>query len=362
MADKAKPVIKAGAGKSFVKGLDLMDFGGDGNPSVVDVKNGKIVRIRPLHYDWKYDPKEFNPWKIEARGQTFEPGMKTLIPPFGLAYKKRVYSPNRILYPLKRVDWDPNGDRNAENRGKSGYVRISWDEATDIIVSELKRIKEQYGPEAVLSQSDGHGEGKVIHTTHGSANKLLALLGGYTMQMRNPDSWEGWAWGAKHAWGMEPVGQMVPAANLMPDIAENTELLLFWGCDPETTPWGFNGQMASRLCYWFTELGIKCIYICPDLNYGAAVHADKWIPIMPNTDAALQLAIAYVWITEGTYDKEYVATHTFGFEKFEEYVLGKEDGIPKTPEWAAGITGIPAGTIKALARIWASKRTTIAHW
>jgi len=154
---------------------------------------------------------------------------------------------------------------------------------------------------------------------------------------------------------------MVPVTNVMPDIAKNTELLLFWGCDPEATPWGFDGQLASRLCYWFTELGIKSVYICPDLNYGAAVHADKWIPIRPNTDAALHLAIAYVWITEGTYDKDYVATHTVGFDKFEEYVLGKEDGTPKTPEWAAEITGIPSRTIKALARMWASKITSIAH-
>ena len=361
MANKTKPGAEARDEKSFVKGLSLIDFGVDGNSSVVDVKNGKIVRIRPLHYDWQYDKKEINLWKMEARGQVFEPTMKALIPPFSLAYKKRVYSPNRILYPLKRVDWNPNGDRSVQNRGNSKYVRISWDEAVEIIVSELRRVKEKYGLEAVLSQSDGHGEGKSIHTAHGSANKLLALLGGYTLQIRNPDSWEGWYWGAKHAWGMEPVGEMLPAANLIPDIAENTELLLFWGCDPETTPWGFNGQMASRVCYWFTELGIKCLYICPDLNYGAAVHADKWIPIRPNTDAALQLAIAYVWITDGTYDREYVATHTFGFEKFKEYVLGKEEGIPKTPEWAARITGIPAMTIKALAREWASKRTTIAH-
>ena len=95
-------------------------------------------------------------------------------------------------------------------------------------------------------------------------------------------------------------------------------------------------MMASRLCYWLTEIGLKSIYICPDLNYGAAVHADKWIPILPNTDAALQLAIAYVWITEGTYDKEYIATHSYGFDKFEDYVLGKEDGVPKTPAWASG--------------------------
>jgi len=347
--------------KSFVKGLSLMGFGRDGNSSVVDTQGGKLVRIRPLHYDWKYERKELNPWKMEVRGHILEPSMKTLIPPFALGYKKRVYSPNRILYPLKRVDWDPNGERYVENRGKSRYIRISWDEATDIIASELRRVKEKYGPEAVLSQSDGHGEGKAIHSTHGSANKLLALLGGFTLQVRNTDSWEGWAWGAKHAWGMEPVGEMLPAANLMPDIAENTQLILFWGCDPETTPWGFNGQMASRVCYWFTELGIKSIYVCPDLNYGAAIHADKWIPIRPGTDAALQLAIAYVWITEGSYDKEYVATHTFGFEEFKEYVAGKEDGIVKTPEWAAEMTGIPAMTIKALAREWASKRTSIAH-
>jgi anaerobic selenocysteine-containing dehydrogenase len=360
MAEKDKPGVGPAEEKSFIKGLSLTGAEA-GFPFAVDVKDGKIVRLRPLHYDWKYDKKEFNPWKIKARGQTFEPYMKALTPPLGLAYKKRVYSPNRILYPLKRVDWDPDGERHPENRGKSGYVRISWDEAVDIIVSELKRVKEKYGPEAVLSQADIHGEGKAIHTSHGSANKLLSLLGGYTIQMRNPDSWEGWVWGAKHVWGMEDVGQMQPATNVIPDMAENGELLLFWGCDPETTPLGFNGQMASRLCYWFTELGIKCVYICPELNYGAAVHADKWIPIKPGTDAALQLAIAYVWMTEGTYDREYVATHTFGYDKFGEYVMGKEDGIPKTPEWASLKCGIPVATIKALAREWASRRTTIVH-
>jgi len=252
--------------KSFVKGLSLADFGIDGNPSVIDVGGGKIVRIRPLHYEWKYDKKGFNTWKIEARGKVLGPSMKTLLPPFALAYKKRIYSPNRILYPLKRVDWDPDGDRNTENRGKSRYVRISWDEAVDTIAAELTRITKEYGSEAVLAQADGHGEGKTIHAAHGASLKLLALLGGCTLQMRNPDSWEGWAWGAKHAWGMEPVGEMSPSANLIPDVAENTQLLLFWGCDPETTSWGFNGQMASRVCYWFAELAIKCVYICPELR------------------------------------------------------------------------------------------------
>ncbi len=361
MVEKGKPGKEAEEEKTVVKGLAFCSIACDANSVQVDVKGGRIIRIRPLHYDWKYKPEEFRPWKIEARGKTFEPPMKTLIPPFTLGYKNRIYSPNRILYPLKRVDWDPNGERNIENRGKSGYVRISWDEALDIVVSELKRIKGKYGAEAIFSQSDGHGETKTIHSAHGCHRKHLRLFGGFTLQTRNTDSWEGWVWGAKHVWGCENLGQMVPVTNVMTDVARNSELILFWGCDAETTPWGFDGQLASRLCYWFTELGIKSIYVCPDLNYAAAVHADKWIPIRPNTDAALHLAIAYVWMTEGTYDKEYVATHSVGFEKFEEYVLGKEEGIPKTPKWAAEITGVPSRIIKALARVWAVKRTSIAH-
>jgi len=329
------------------------------NASMVDVKDGKIIRIRPMHYDWKYDPKkDMNPWKMEVRGKTFEPSMKTLIPPFSIAYKKRVYSPARIRYPLMRVDFDPNGNRNPQNRGVSKYKRISWDQALDIIISEMNRIKEKYGPTAILYQSDQHGENKVVQADHGAGRKLLRLWGGFTQQNRQPDSWEGWWWGSKHFWGCEPVGQGMQS-NLLYDISKNAELLLFWGCDQETTPWGWQGQLPSRLSYWWTELGIKQIYVCPDLNYAAAVHADRWVPVLPNTDAALYLAITYHWFKKGTYDEEYLKTHAIGVDKYKDYVMGKEDGVPKTPEWAAPITGVPSRVIKALAEEWASKRTTV---
>ncbi len=348
--------------ETYIKGLAL---GGHGAmPAAIDSRGGRIVRIRPLHLDWKYDKKKFNPWKIEARGKVFEPSMKIALPAFNLAYKKRVYSPNRIKYPLKRVDWDPNGERNPQNRGKSKFKRISWDEATDIIASEIKRIKAKYGPYGILAQADGHGESKIVHAAHGCQYELLKLLGGATFQQRNPDSWEGWYWGAKHVWGMDDgVGLKgyYKQNNLVKDMAENAEMLLFWGCDPETTPYFYLAGLPSQLSYFWTELGIKQVYISPDLNYGAAVHADKWIPILPNTDAAMQLAIAYMWIKEGTYDKEYVKTHTVGFDKFKDYVIGKEDGVPKTPEWASPKCGVPERTIKALAREFAAKTTSIIH-
>ena len=102
---------------------------------------------------------------------------------------------------MKRVDWDPNGERNPQNRGKSKYVRISWSEATDLIAGELNRIIDTYGPLAVLCQGDGHGECKTINTPHGHQARLMEMLGGFTQQVRNPDSWEGFYWGGEACLG-----------------------------------------------------------------------------------------------------------------------------------------------------------------
>ncbi|NLB28850.1 MAG: molybdopterin-dependent oxidoreductase, partial [Clostridiales bacterium] len=332
-----------------------------GLPSVVESgSDGKITRIRPFYYDENVDWESKNPWKIEARGKTLSPPRRSLPGCYYMAYKSRVYSPNRVRHPLKRVDWDPDGERNPQNRGKSGYVRISWDEATKIIAKELLRIRDKYGMSAVLSEADMHGEGKHVAPSHGCANRLLSLLGGYTIQMRNNDSWEGYFWGSKNVWGGEPVGELQPSGNLWPDIAKHSEQLLFWAADPEVTAVGFDGYMASRLCQWLHSLGIKYVAVAPALNYTACLYADKWIPILPNTDAAMFLAIAHVWLTEGTYDREYVETHTVGSEEFFDYVLGNAgDKTPKTPAWASEKCGVNEWTIKAVAREWAKKVTSL---
>jgi anaerobic selenocysteine-containing dehydrogenase len=153
-------------GRTFLRSLGLGGVLGGGNPAAIDVDGGKIVRIRPFHYDWKYDRTEINAWKFKRNGKTLEPNWKTLLAPFSLAYKKRVYSPNRMQYPLKRVDWDPNGERHTENRGKSKFKRISWEEAADAVAGEIKRVHKQFGPLGLLLQADGHGECKTIHSAH----------------------------------------------------------------------------------------------------------------------------------------------------------------------------------------------------
>ena len=350
-----------GGRRTVYKSTGLNSFGIGANVAEVDVEDDRIVRVRPMQYDKEYPLEQLRPWTIKARGGEFHANLKTLLPPYAYAYKNRVYSKNRILHPYKRVDWDPKGERNPQNRGKSKYERISWDEAATLIADEVTRVRDTYGLPSILIQGDGHGETKVIHASHGCNTRLMNLLGDdWTYQARQPDSWEGWYWGAKHMWGQEPLGQF-DMGNLLLDIAENTDMLLFWGCDMETTTWGWQGQLPSRYCFWLTEIGVQQVYVCPDLNYGAAVHSDKWIPVLPNTDAALQCAIAYVWMTENLYDKEYVDTHSIGFDWLEYYILGKEDGQPKTPEWAAPICGVPSRQIKALAHQWVKRRTSIAH-
>ena len=202
---KLKPsqkVIPTEKETTVLRTIGLSGTVNGGAEGAADVKDGRIIRIRPMHYDWKYDPKDFNIWKLQRNGKTLTPTMKSLPGPYSLAYKKRVYSPNRIKYPLKRVDWDPKGERNTHNRGKSKYKRISWDEATGIIASEITRVREQYGPLAILTQGDGHGECKLVQGPHGMPGLLLRKLGGgWTQQIRNADSWEGWYYGAMHVWG-----------------------------------------------------------------------------------------------------------------------------------------------------------------
>lgn len=351
--------------------------GTGGEPTAVDSKDGKIVRIRPLHIDEKYTHEELadSMWELDVDGKKFRPEYKAAPNYMALAYKERVYSKNRVMKPLKRVDWEPGGDpatMNAANRGKSKFVEISWDEALDIMESEIKRVIDQYGPYSVLCiGEDGHRESKDLHAGGGMHMTAMNLLGGYTRETRTPDSVEGWYWGAKHFWGsgfnrggglIAPPQNGYSNYNVVKDVTENADLLVFDAGDWELTQ-NYASMFFSRLLKYWEELGKEFVSVDPFCNYTAVCHKTfKWIPILPNTDAALDFGAMYVMITEGIYDKEYVDTHSIGFDKVADYVLGKEDGIPKTPEWASERCGIPPHTIKAYARNLCKKRASHVHY
>jgi molybdopterin guanine dinucleotide-containing S/N-oxide reductase-like protein len=320
----------------------------------VHVKDGVITRIRPIVFDETDAPS----WTIETQGKKFSPPRMTTLNPYIVPERTRIYSEKRIKYPYKRVDFDPKGKRNPENRGKSGYERISWDEALDIVTGEITRIREKYGPAAITGSTGSHHNWGLLFYKMGPFGRFWQQLG-FSFLADNPDSWEGWHWGATHAWGWYWKLGHCDNFDMLEEAMKHTEQIIFWSVDPNTSAGGYCGQDSVIWRIWLKEIGIKAIFIDPWCNFSAAMLGDKWIAPRPGTDAAMAEAIAYVWIKEGTYDKEFVKNRTLGFAEFKKHILGEEDGTPRTPAWAAEICDIPARDITALAREWAAKRTML---
>ncbi len=342
-------------GTDMGKGVMRYTSNTNGGPCFVYVKDGKIIRITPI----EFDEKDAKPWTIQARGRSFTPPHKTTISPHTLNWKSAVYSDDRILYPMKRKDFDPHGDRNCQNRGISGYERISWDEALDLVAGEIQRVKRDHGPGAIMNGSGSH------HTWGALGYWLSARLRffnsiGWTPVVHNPDSWEGWFWGAMHHWGQSLRNGGGEVYGTVEDCLKHCEMVVFWSADPEATSGVYGAFEGTVRRQWIKDLGIKMVHIDPFYNHTAALVGGKWLAPRPATGNALALAIAYVWITEDLYDKEYVEKRTTGFDIWKDYILGKEDGIPKTPEWQENESAIPAKDVRALAREWGTKKTYLA--
>jgi anaerobic selenocysteine-containing dehydrogenase len=324
-------------------------------PVSVYVRDGKIVRIMPL----EYNEDDAAAWSIEARGHTFTRPNKAGVACWIQGSKQYVYSKDRLLTPVKRVDFDPEGNRNPQNRGKSGYEPISWDEALDIIAKEVIRIRRQYGPSAIAVTGSSHDSWGTIQYRMSAMDRFWNILG-CTWIDHNPESWEGFFWGAIHTWGFYWRLGQPPAYDLLEDTFKHTDMIVFWSSDPTTTSGDYANNETDRWRFHMKKLGIKFVFIDPFCNYTAVLDGDKWLTPRPGTDTTIALAIAFTWITEDLYDKEYVETHTHGFDKWKAYVLGEEDDVPKTPKWAEEKSGVKARDIIALAREWGTKRTTLA--
>ncbi len=327
----------------------------NGGPLFVYVKDGRIVRLTPIELDAQDAPS----WTINARGRAFTPRRITTVTPHGMALKSMVYSDKRNLYPMIRVDFDPYGKRNPQNRGISGYRRISWDEALDIVASEIKRMKQQYGPGAIAIPLPSHHQwGNVGYYL--SALLRFGNLIGFTRVHPNPDSWEGWYWGAMHHFGSSMRLGIPSTYGTVEDCLKEAQMIVFWSSDPESTNGIYAAFEGTQRRLWAKELGIEFVHIDPHFNPTAQLLGGRWIPIRPATDAALATAIMHQWLIEGRYDKEYVASRTSGFEQWRDYLLGKTDGVAKTAEWQEGETGVPAAVARALARSWAGKKTYLS--
>lgn len=245
----------------------------------------------------------------------------------GRAYRQRIYAPDRLLYPLKR----------AGERGEGKFQRISWDEALHTVAGELRRVRDTYGPASIiLAQMTGD---VCVLNNFGCMDRLLSMFGGYT------SPWGVTSFQAGVYSSLVTYGSYF-ASNTRDDLL-NSKLIIMWGWDPANSITGTNTSWyLSRA----RENGISIISVDPRYTDSAAVLADVWVPIRPGTDTAVLIAMAHVMVKEGLHNEDFLAKYTTGFELFRDYVMGVEDGLPKTPSWAEGISGVPAATIEWLAR------------
>ena len=327
----------------------------NGGPLFVFVKDGNIIRTTPVEFD-DDDPQG---WLINARGRTFTPRRQSTVNVHALSLKSTVYSERRLKYPMKRVDFDPDGERNPQNRGKSGYERISWDAALDIIAREIKRQKTTYGPGSIAALHGAHHQmGNVGYWL--SALMRFCNIVGVTQMAFSPISWEGWYWGAQHHFGNSMRLGLPGAYGTVEDCLKNCEMIVFWSSDPESTSGLYAGSEGTQRRLWAKELGIEFVHIDPHYNATARLLGGKWLPVKPTTDSALAQAVMYTWLKEDSFDAEFIKEKTTGFDEWKDYLLGHTDGVAKTPKWQEAETGIPAKDVVSLARAWAGKKTYLA--
>ena len=264
----------------------------------------------------------------------------------GRSIKQRVYNPDRLKYPMKRVG----------KRGEGRFERISWDEALDTIAKQLKYTIDTYGNDAIYYQ---YGSGTQGYKTDGpfASKRLLNMLGGFLPYYGN------YSWGQIQFALPFTYGGGRPAAfgSFTSEIA-NAELLVMFGYNPAETRMSGGGEIYEHINS-VNSKNVRTIIIDPRYTDTMLGKESEWIPIRPGTDAALVEAMAWVLINEKMVDEAFLEKFCVGYDEktlpasapknghYKAHILGQgADGVEKTPEWAAKITGIPAKKIIQLAR------------
>jgi len=254
--------------------------------------------------------------------------------PRGLAQKDVVYSPERIMQPLKRTG----------KRGEGRFEAISWDEALDTVAGQLKKTIEKFGTESIYYLA-GSGSLSTLRNTRDVVKRFFALLG------KCSTTWGGMSFEGALQSSLATFG--TPYTGGTRDNLLFSKLLILWGWNPLVSRFGSDTESILAKA---KESGIKIISVDPKKNRSCRYLSDEWISIRPGTDAAMLIAMAHVMIDEGLYDKDFISKYTEGFKAFKDYVTGAEDGIIKNPGWAQPICGVSAEKIAWLARQYAQNK------
>lgn len=302
----------------------------------VSVKNNRIVDVSPFD------------------GDPAPSGISTAVP-------AAVHHHLRVARPAIRRGWLEGGEGRArDRRGTDDYVDVPWDEALDITAAEIDRVRSDHGNGAIFGGSYGWASAGRFHHSLSQVHRFLNAAGGYVR------SFGSYSTGAAqviipHVLGLNFLKLTWGEQNSWPMIADHSDMLvMFGGINPKNSQVSMGGVTRHETIGWLnklTEKGCDLVNISPQRS--DAPGSAGWYPIIPGTDTALMLGLAHVLETEHLCDRDFLSRHTTGYERFRSYLLGESDRQPKTPEWAAAITGVDPASINELARDMASKRTLI---
>ena len=273
----------------------------------------------------------------------------------------RTYSNTRVKYPYVRKTYLEGRPNHKEFRGNDEFVRVSWDEALDLVA---KKIKETPKESIYNGTTDGWAHPGLVNYCPTLAGRFFNIVKGGSVSIEGD-----YSVGAALQTNPTIVGDMeVYSLQTAHEVLlANTEVYVMWGADLfKTNKIDFavpNHKNSGEYYLKYKKSGMKFICIDPIKTETAKMFDAECIHIRPNTDVAMMLGMMYHLYTTGKYDKKFIEKYTDGFDKFVPYLLGKSDGIAKTPKWAAKITEVSEKKIKELAELFVSKRTFIAgNW
>ena len=261
---------------------------------------------------------------VKLDGNPDNPHSKGKLCPRGQAGLMTTYDPDRVLTPLIRVG----------ARGEGKFREAGWEEALDLVAQKMLDIKNKYGPEAMLFSST-HNLSQV------QFENLLQAYGSPNYGTQRSLCFNAMIVSNLMTYGMEEPGRSY----------SDLKYIIYTGRNlAEAISNSETGEMIAAI-----DHSAKMVVLDPRFTKTAA-KADEWLPIRPGTDSAFHLAMLNVIIGEGLYNKSFVDAYTVGFPELAASVT------QYTPEWAAGITEIPADTIRRIAREFAASAPfALAH-
>ena len=309
---------------------------------LVEVKNGQIVRVA---------------------NHPLDPDPPTLNDNIATSLNGRA----RILKPSVRASWltaledGSLGARQHGERGRDPFIELSWDEVLDLVAMELRRVRGEYGSEAIFAGSYGWASSGRFHHAQSQLKRFLNTLGGFVRSEGNY-SYNAALVALPHITGGSFRKHIVEATRWSV-IAEHTDLVVAFGGLPhrntQVSDGGLSLHRAAGALSKCAAKGVRFINISPLRSDLDETLCSEWLPPQPGSDTAVMMGLAHTLIEEGLHDRAFLDQYTVGFNKVEEYLLGRADGVVKSADWASEISGVSADRLRRLAREMASRRTMI---